>query len=142
MHDLQPLIVDTEAKLAQALSYLSYSYEKVQRLPRHFAELDQETLETWESFSARFARIADLFLNKYLRLYLTHQDPGYQGTLRDRVNLAEKYQLIDSAATWMEIREVRNVTAHEYSEQAFDEYAARLLELTPHLLKLGDRFSQ
>ncbi|MEI6805023.1 MAG: hypothetical protein WCK49_00770 [Myxococcaceae bacterium] len=93
------------------------------------SELDKETLEIWESFSARFARAADIFTSKYLRLYLEIEEPGFRGSMRDLLNKSEKLGLLDNADNWAEIRELKNMTAHEYSAAAFDLYMARLLGL-------------
>jgi len=123
-------------KLQKALRYLAYSYNKALQLPMHFAELTEETLEVWESFAARFSRAADLFISKYIRIVVELKEPGFRGTTIDYLNQAEKIGLIDSAEGWVELRKLRNVTVHEYSDQAFDEYAKRLLALTPRLLEL------
>ena len=77
-------------KLLKALRHLEYSYKKVQNLPENIEKLDEEALETWESFAARFARVAEIFLTRYLRTVALLNDPGFSGTLRDLVNLAEK----------------------------------------------------
>ena len=84
-------------KLKKALEHLRYSHNKVRRLPTDSSKLDEEQLETWESFSARFARVVDLFLTKYLRAVVLQDDPGFEGSLRDFVNQAEKIGLIGSA---------------------------------------------
>ncbi len=123
-------------QLKKALSYLEYSYAKVQKLPVHMAELDQETLQAWEGFSARFSRVADIFLSKYVRTYVAEKEPGFRGSMRDIINMGEKLSLLDDADAWVEIREMRNVTAHEYSDAAFDAYIGNLLRLTPHLINI------
>ena len=54
-------------QLKKAIQHLEYSYHKVNQLPAHPDKLDEETLETWESFCARYSRVIDLFLMKYLK---------------------------------------------------------------------------
>lgn len=130
------MLVDYKQKLAKAIKHLKYSYEKVQNLPMHMAMLDDESLETWESFSARFARVADLFLSKYLRGIVMFKEPGFRGTMRDYINQGEKLGLLDNTEIWIEIRELRNFTAHEYSDKSFDQYIATLLKLSPYLLNI------
>jgi hypothetical protein len=61
------LLEDQKSRLIKALIHLEYSYNKVNQLPTEPAQLNEETLETWESFVARFSRVADIFLSKYLR---------------------------------------------------------------------------
>ena len=55
-------------------------------------------LETWESFVSRFARVADIFLSKYLRAYVLREDPGFRGSMLDYINEGEKLGLLDDAA--------------------------------------------
>ena len=99
-------------------------------------EMDDETMETWESFSARFSRTSDVFLSRLLRTVILSGDPGFEGTLRDYVNKAEKLGLIEDAAVWMEIRELRNVTAHDYNETKLSQIYERIRELAPTLIAL------
>lgn len=142
MEKYSQLLADYRVKVNKALSYLDYSYNKVQKLPKSVRELDQETLETWESFSVRFFRVADLFLGKYVRAFVLSQDPGFKGTMRDFVNQAEKLQLIDDARAWMEIRELRNITAHGYSDEDLEKFLLRLYEVAPTLLSISKVLSK
>lgn len=129
------LILQRE-KLLKALAHLEYSYNKIQQLPENPDQLDEESLETWESFAARFGRVADLFLSKYLRTYVLLNDPGFSGSLRDFVNQAEKLRLINSSETWMAIRELRNISAHEYTDKDLAAFFKRLKHECPLLLSL------
>lgn len=123
-------------KLQKAITHLEYSQNKVKTLPIHLSELNEESLETWESFSARFSRVADLFLSKYLRYYIDSQDPGFRGSFIDYVNQAEKIGLIQQAELWIEVRKLRNVTMHEYNEEAFDDYIQQIFRLSDDLIAL------
>lgn len=136
----QQLLEQYAKDLALALDYLEYSLQKVLKLPKHRHELNKDTLEGWESFSARYARATDLFTNKYIRTYVAIQEPGFRGSTKDLLNQAEKHRFIDDASVWSEIRELRNYTAHEYSSEAFDFYIERLLQTVPEILKLKARF--
>jgi uncharacterized protein YutE (UPF0331/DUF86 family) len=66
--------------------------------------------------STRFARASDLFLSKYIKAAVKKDDPAFDGSFRDYLNRAEKLGLIDSTDEWLEIRDLRNVAVHEYSE--------------------------
>lgn len=123
-------------KLLKAIAHLEYSRNKVEKLPFHLSELNEETLETWESFSARFSRVADLFLSKYLRLSVESKEPGFRGTFIDCLNQAEKMGLIHQTDLWIEIRKLRNVTAHEYNEEAFDDFIQHIFTLSNRLIEL------
>lgn len=123
-------------KLLKALQHLNYSYNKIQKIPTDPNQLDDEMLEVWESFSARFCRVADIFLTKYVRAYVYLQDPGFNGTLRDFLNQAEKLGLIENVESWMAIRELRNISAHEYTDKDLAEFFLRLKKETPRLLSI------
>ena len=127
---------EQRGKLLKAIQHLEYSYNKVTALPTEPSKLDEETLETWESFSARFCRVADLFLTKYIRAFVLSQDPGFSGSLRDFLHQAEKSNLIEDAEIWMAIRELRNISAHEYTEKDLAEFFRKLRSEAPQLIAL------
>ena len=76
---------------------------------------------------------------KYLRTLALEQDPAFNGTVRDVLNFAEKFGTIDSAELWMEIRELRNISAHEYLDEKLSAHFKRVRDLTPHVLAIIDR---
>ena len=127
---------DIKHQLSKALEYLEYSFEKVKTLTDDPNKLDQESLETWESFTARFARVADIFMAKYCRFEILQNDPAFRGTLRDIMNASAKQGLIDDVDTWMTIRGLRNISAHEYTNQHLQDFLQQLKRYTPTLLTL------
>lgn len=136
MNNLQQQKLTQEDKLRKALKHLEYSYNKILKLPSHVATLDEEMLETWESFAARFARVCDIFLSRYIRTIVLLEDPGFSGTLRDFLNVAEKIGIVDDAKKWLSIRELRNITAHEYSDQDMSAFFETLKKNCPAILAL------
>jgi hypothetical protein len=124
--------------LRRALAHFKYSHAKVLKID-FTADWDEETLETLESFSSRFARLSDIYIARFLRLKLRQSDPGFRGSLIDSLNLAEKLGLVESARDWARIRELRNIAAHEYSADDYRLLYAELLRLSPHLLKIEER---
>ena len=109
MTDFDEIIKKYETQIRSALSHFNYSYKKVLNLPIDVEKLDEESLETWESFSSRFSRVVDLFLTKYIRAKVLKEDPGFHGTLRDFVNYSKKMGLIKNSNLWMAMREVKNI---------------------------------
>ena len=126
-------------KLLKAISHLEYSYQKILSLPTDPEQLGEETLETWESFAARFCRVADIFLMEYLRAYVLKEDPGFTGSLRDFVNQAEKLNLITNAEKWMAIRELRNISTHEYTDKDLAEFFKRIKKEALDLLAIKNK---
>lgn len=136
------LLHEIKIKLEKSLDHLAYSFQKIQSLTSHVADMDDETMEVWESFAARFGRSADIFLNRYLRTLLLEQDPGYEGSLRDMLNKAEKLGLIEEVSTWLEIREIRNVAVHDYNESSLSKIYLRMKSLAPLLLDVKHIINQ
>ena len=130
------LLAETTRKLKKALDLLEYSFNKIQKLPDDPEKLDAESLETWESFSSRFSRVVDLFLVRFLRTKVLQSDPGFQGSLRDFVDQAEKLGLISDANRWMQIRGLRNLNAHEYNEENLKQFFLDLKTTTPEVLRV------
>lgn len=127
MSDLENLLSKQKQRLEKSLEYLLYSFQKVQLLTSNPEEMDAESLETWEGFSARFSRTVEIFLTRYLKTRILLEDPGFRGTLRDLLNQAEKMEIIEDAQGWLKLRELRNITAHDYNDSDLAEYFSDLL---------------
>ncbi len=141
MPSYENLLAVTRQKLIKALKHLEYSYHKIKDMPTDASLMNEENLETWESFAARFSRVSDIFLVRFIRAYILNTDPGFEGSLRDFVNLAEKAGLIDDAKAWMGIRELRNISSHDYSENDLSEFFKRLKNEAPRLLKIREKLN-
>jgi len=81
--------------LAKAKDALQYSFQKCQKIKLHEG-LSYEELEGFEALTSRFARLSDIIIQKILRL-LDFIDLEDVGTVRDRINRAEKKGVILSA---------------------------------------------
>lgn len=113
MNSKQLLLLQTELELMdKATEYLRYSYERCQAIDNQ-ENYTLEELEHFESLTSRFARLSDLLIQKIFRL-IDQIDLEVQGTVRDRINRAEKKELISSAEEFVDIRELRNHIAHQY----------------------------
>lgn len=130
----EDLMVYQKSEILSALDYLIYSWNKIQNLSAEAQNFDPETLETWESYASRFARVSDIFLSKYIRTRILSADPAFRGELRDFVDQAEKAGVVSSADQWMEIRELRNKIAHEYSKSDLSKLFKDLMKVTPFLI--------
>ena len=83
-----------------------------------------------EAFAARFAKLSDIFTQKFLRI-IDELELVFDGSNIDRLNRAEKRGLIDSTETFMSIRELRNDISHEYK-------SADALEVFIHCYKMSE----
>jgi hypothetical protein len=92
--------------------------------------LSWEEMNLIEAFAARFARLSDIFTQKFLRI-IDELELVFDGSNIDRLNRAEKRGLIDSTETFMSIRELRNDISHEYK-------SADVLEVFIHCYKMSE----
>lgn len=123
--------------LGKAADILNYSNEICTKIGIK-GDYTYDELDKFESFTGRFARISDLLIQKIFRLIesIELESPG---TVRDRINKAEKRGLIESADIFIEIRILRNQIAHEYIQDEINEMFGKVLEYTPSLLDSVER---
>jgi len=123
-------------KLIKSLRYLEYSYQRVRNLSPDPAQLSAEDFEKWDGFAVRFARSSDIFLSKFIGAAVRRDDPAFDGGFRDKLDQAEKLGIIENVPIWMEIRQLRNVTVHEYSDQDLKEIFKKLIHYAPKIMEL------
>ena len=136
------LLSDYIRKLKKSLTHLKYSSEKVQDFSTYVEEASEEVLEAWESLTVRFSRSVDIYLTKLIRLVVLKDDPGFQGTLRDYVDQAEKMGLVHSADEWMLFRGFRNIIVHEYEEEEMQQNLASLRQAAKKVLEIEKTLDQ
>ena len=129
---MQQLLAKELKVLNDAKDVLLYSFNKCSAIGIK-ETYEPEELESFESFTGRFARLSDILIQKIFRL-VDELDLDSHGTIRDRINRAEKKELIASSDVFIEIRVVRNDIAHEYLPEAIQDIFEKVLSLTPHLL--------
>jgi len=129
------------AKIVKSLNYLEYTFERVKNLKTNPGQLSGDELERWDGMATRFARASDLFLSKYIKAAVLKDDPAFDGAFRDFLNRAEKLKIIDETASWLEIRNLRNVAVHEYSEGDLEKILIKFLHYTPMILELRARLA-
>lgn len=137
----QQLLTESLAELDQALGHLSYSFGQVTALPSNLEGATAEQLESVEAFSSRFARTVDLLVNKVLRS-LDRVELMSQGTLLDVVNRAEKRGFVAHAAQLREMKDVRNIIAHDYAGAKAAEIFVYCREQQPLLNEISTRVAQ
>lgn len=125
------LLQEEMVGLQLAAGHLGYSMERCLNLIGN-EELPPEQLERLESLTSRFARLADLLIQRIFRLIDEIELTG-GGTTLDRIYRAEKRGWAN-AAELIKIRELRNLIAHEYAtEKMLDIYTA-VAAMSPALL--------
>lgn len=128
-------------KIVKSLKYLEYSYQRTLSMPLNPSQMNDSQLEAWDSFASRFARTSDIFLSKYMRAYLLKDDPAFDGGFHDQLQKAAKLNLIGSVETWLEIRQLRNATVHEYSDQDLEKIFGKFRQYSPLLMDLRTKLA-
>lgn len=135
--NMKQLLVNELKLLADTRDVLLYSFNKCSAIGIK-ESYEPEELESFESFTGRFARLSDILIQKVFRL-LDELELEAQGSIRDRINRAEKKELVASGDIFVEIRMIRNEIGHEYLPEAIREIFVKVLSLTPHLLDSVER---
>ncbi len=129
---LPPLLRTELAHLSRAAASLEKSVVKCSKLePSPRQSFEDE--ESFDALTSKFARSADILTQKVLKtlvLLLRENAP----TFIDRINLCEKLGVIPSAKIMIEVRDLRNMIAHEYATDDLLELYADTLKLAPALL--------
>ena len=87
-----------------------FTRQKVENL-----ESDIDLAERVDAFVSRFGRLQDTVGDKLLPQYLSAVGEK-TGAAVDNLNRLEKLDLIQSAETWLTLRNMRNEMVHEYIE--------------------------
>jgi uncharacterized protein YutE (UPF0331/DUF86 family) len=128
------------AELANARRHLDYSFQQVAGLPDTLKDATEKQLESAEAFTGRFARSVDLLVNKVLRS-LDRVELKPEGTLLDVVNRAEKRGFVNRSEELREMKDVRNMIAHDYASAKAAEIFAYCREQKPVFDAICERVS-
>ena len=128
------------AELASARRHLDYSCQQVAGLPDTLSGATEKQLESAEAFTGRFARSVDLLVNKVLRS-LDRVELKPEGTLLDVVNRAEKRGFVNRSEELREMKDVRNMIAHDYAGAKAAEIFAYCREQKPVFDGICERVS-
>jgi hypothetical protein len=125
------LLQEELSDLQLAAAHLGYSMDRCQYLIGQEG-ISPEQLERLESLTSRFARLADLLIQRIFRLIDDVELEG-NATILDRIYRAEKRGWAN-ASELIRIRELRNLIAHEYANDKMPEVYAAVALLSPILL--------
>ncbi len=129
------------SKIVKSLNHFEFTLERVKKLATNPEKLSETDFEIWDGFSTRFSRTADLFLSKYLKAAIINDDPAFDGYFRDLMNRAEKLKLVESVNDWIDIRGLRNVIVHEYSDDDLEKIFLKMLKYAPLLQELRKKLA-
>ena len=119
--------------LEKARDILLFSFTKCSEI--NMTEgLSDEEMESLEALTSRFSRLSDIIIQKVFRT-IDILDLEDEGTVRDRINRAEKKGIIKSADDFIDIRILRNEIAHEYKAETIYSIFSKVSKLSPVLLE-------
>jgi len=131
--DYLALLKEESANLESAAKALDYSRDKcVPLLEKNSHSLNE--LEHIEALTSRFSRLCDILIQKIFRL-IDEIELENEGTVRDRINRAEKRGVINSAQQFIEIRRLRNKISHEYDPDAVGKLLQKTFDFSIILLE-------
>lgn len=116
------------------------SYEKC-RLIGNKPVYSASELEAYEALTARYCRLSDLLIQKVFRVIDTLELVN-EGTLVDRINRAEKRNMIASAKEFTSLRLLRNTIVHEYEPDEYTKIFKDVLRVTPILIDAVEKTRQ
>jgi hypothetical protein len=112
MENYIKLLKEEWTYLQLAEEQLDYSHLQLQNVNPD-VELNNIDLVQIEAYTARFARVLDIYTQKILKTIDVLEGYG-GGSLRDILNRSEKAGIIDSANYLLSCRILRNEIAHDY----------------------------
>ena len=124
---------NTEKLMDKAINALEYSYSKAKNINLDEG-LDLDNQEVFEAFTSRYARLCDIFTQKYLKTFFLLLGENKR-TIIDKANYLEKLG-IASGEDLIEICDLRNEVAHEYVEEELIELYRDVLELSGKLVEI------
>lgn len=125
------------AHLSRMATYLAYSLEQVAPL-LPISDWDALTPDQHESLAAYRVRFSEFqeHVGKTMRAIALEEEAASEpfGAI---LAFMEKLNILDSAAHWKLIRELRNAVNHEYEENPdrVSEFFSLLIEETPNLME-------
>ncbi len=130
--ELKELLKQELELFYRAADILNHSYNDCKKIGIK-KSYDNAELDKLEALTSRFARLSDILIQRVLRL-IDRIDLEDEGTVRDRINRAEKKGAIQNAEQLIGVRVLRNNIAHEYLPEELMIIYEKVLELTPLLL--------
>ena len=128
------------SSLNKMISSLYTSYDICQKMGVKNSYTEEEFMY-FDVLTSRFSRLSDYIIQKAFRT-IDKMDGEDTGTVRDRLNRAEKKNLITSADDFSDIRNLRNNIAHEYIPEEMAEIFHNVLNFTPILKDSVDRIKK
>ena len=137
--DLKYLKNDLES-LDKMISSLYTAFDICQKIGVKNTYTEAEFMY-FDLLTSRFSRLSDYIIQKAFRT-IDRLDEEDTGTVRDRLNRAEKKELITCTDDFADIRNLRNNITHEYIPEEMTEIFHNVLHFTPLLKDCVERIKK
>jgi hypothetical protein len=117
--------------MSKAENVLTYSYLRCRNFANKEKYSDEEEVEL-EALTSRFSRLSDMLVQKIWQSIFILELETF-GTVKDKINRAEKFGLLEDAKVFEEIRILRNKIAHEYAPSRMPKLYHQVLKYLPSL---------
>jgi len=130
--------------LRENLNALNLSVEWVKRSHEQTYNIESkekyslEEFDKLENLCSRYARTADMLVNKVLRSIDTVESEDI-GTIIDIMNRAEKRGIVSSAELLHTVKDLRNNIVHEYKIAEITRFFDDVRKCTPVLLEIIEK---
>lgn len=136
---LSAVIQERMKELALAHQALAASYRRIVDAEMIDAlALSEDGLIEIEAFTARYARLVDVYLQQVLRA-VDEWELLTPGSLLDRISRAAKRGWVAQESEMIAARTLRNRIAHEYDAEGWRQIARAAYALVPALLLAVER---
>jgi uncharacterized protein YutE (UPF0331/DUF86 family) len=122
-----------------SLNRLMYSFEKCSAINLKDTYSDEE-FEAFEAMTSRYSRTTDMLINKVLRS-LDAVEYIDSGTVIDATYNTEKRGIVN-AQELRNLKDLRNLIAHEYVTEKIVRFFSKVLEFTPLLKTVIERLNE
>ncbi|MDR2923924.1 MAG: hypothetical protein LBU85_11375 [Treponema sp.] len=120
--------------LNKSAEWVRRSYEQTSNIKMN-SNYTIEEFDKLENLTSRYARTADMLVNKVMRSIDTVESEDI-GTIIDIMNRAEKRGIVSSSEILHTIRDLRNNIAHEYKISEIPRFFSDVIKYTPLLLEI------
>lgn len=105
------------------LQRIEEAYEDVENLipldANSYKNLDKHAVQAFDQYLFRFAKLQDTMGDKIFPLIVQAYEQNTQPQpFIDILNKLEKFGLLNSTKEWLNLRQIRNIIAHQYDDEA------------------------
>lgn len=126
---LRQKLESAQEECAMHLKRMSYAHGNIRAfLPTdatRLSQLNDEQIEALEQYLYRFTKLQDAMGQRLFKHSLAWLAEDVRSmAFIDQLNQLEKLGAIESAQTWLELRKLRNLLAHEYASDDAEKASA------------------